>query len=77
MPMAAALQRVAPKAPAPKRTLPATFSQWNRAMREIPTERLQALTEPVIGLLGSVAGLSTQQMLSGSQALQDELESRP
>lgn len=76
MPMAAALQKVAPKATAAKRTLPATFSQWHRAMRDIPIERLDALTDPVINLLGSVAGLSSQQMLSGSRALQDELEVR-
>lgn len=77
MPMAAALQRVAPKAKAVKRTLPATFSQWDRAMREIPAERLEALTDPVVNLLGAVAGLSSQQMLSGARALQDELEARP
>lgn len=76
MPMADALRRVAPKAKAAKRTLPATFSQWNRAMREIPTERLEAITDPVANLLGAVAGLSAQQMLSGSRALQDELEAR-
>lgn len=76
MPMAAALQRVAPKAKTVKRTLPASFSQWDRAMREIPKERLMSLTDPVVNLLGAVAGLSTQQMLSGSRALQDELEAR-
>lgn len=76
MPMADALQRVAPKAKTVKRTLPATFNQWNRAMREIPTDRLTAQTDPVVNLLGAVAGLSTQQMLSGSRALQDELEAR-
>lgn len=76
MPMATALQRVAPKAKTVKRTLPASFSQWDRAMREVPKERLMSLTDPVINLLGAVAGLSTQQMLSGSRALQDELEAR-
>ena len=76
MPMAEALEKVAPKAKAAMRTLPATFSQWHRAMREIPTERLNAITDPVINLLGSVAGLSSQQMLSGARALQDELEIR-
>lgn len=76
MPMAAALQKVAPKAKVVKRALPATFSQWSRAMREIPTERLQSLTDPVVSLLGAVAGLSTQQMMSGTRALQDELEMR-
>lgn len=76
MPMAAALARVAPKAKAIKRTLPTTFSQWSRAMRDIPTDRLAALTDPVVNLLGAIAGLSTQQMLSGAAALQDELEIR-
>jgi len=76
MPMASALARVAPKAKRVKRKLPTTFSQWNRAMREIPTARLEALTDPVVNLLGAVAGLSAQQMLSGARALQDELEAR-
>lgn len=56
--------------------MPSTFRQWSHAMRTIPTERLQALTDPVTNLLGAVAGLTAQQMLSGSRALQDELESR-
>jgi len=76
MPMAEALENVAPKAKAIKRTLPTTFSQWNRAMSEIPTERLTALTDPVVNFLGAIAGLSSQQMLSGSRALQDELEAK-
>jgi len=76
MPMAEALRQVAPKARAVKRTLPTTFSQWDRAMSEIPTDRLQALTDPVVSLLGSVAGLTTQQMMAGTTALQDELETR-
>lgn len=76
MPMAKALEHVAPKARAARRTLPANFSQWNRAMREIPTERLRALTDPVVSFLGAIAGLSTQQMLSGLRALQDEIETR-
>lgn len=77
MPMAEALKRVALKAKAVKPVLPATFSQWDRAMREIPTERLEELTDPVVGLLGAVAGLSAQQMMAGARALQDELDSRP
>ncbi len=76
MPMAEALQRVAPKAKAVKPKLPSTFSQWDRAMREMPKRRLEALTEPVVALLGAVAGLSPQQMLSGRRALHDELEGR-
>lgn len=77
MPMAAALMSVARRAKAVKPLLPATFRQWDRAVREIPTERLQALTDPVVALLGAVAGLSTQQMLSGTRALQDEIAARP
>ena len=76
MPMAEGLKKVAPKAKPVKRTLPATFSQWDRAMREIPTERLEALTDPVVSLLGAVAGLVPQQMLAGARALGDELEAR-
>jgi hypothetical protein len=76
MPMARELKRVAPKAKASKPKLPTSFSQWDRAMRETPTPRLRALTDPVVALLGAVAGLSSQQMLSGARALQDELETR-
>lgn len=76
MPMADALKKVAPKARTIKRTLPATFSQWDRAMRSIPTERLDALSDPVVQLLGTIAGLTTQQMLGGARALDDELEAR-
>lgn len=76
MPMAAALKQVAVAATTAKPVLPGTFSQWDRAMRQIPTERLRALNEPVVQLLGAVAGLSAQQMMSGSSALNDELDSR-
>lgn len=76
MPMAEGLKKVAPKAKTVKRALPATFSQWDRAMRSIPTSRLGALTDPVVDLLGTVAGLSKQQMLAGARALGDELEAR-
>lgn len=76
MPMAAALKRVAPKARQVRPALPTTFSQWDRAMREIPKPRLQSLTAPIAALLGTVAGLTTQQLLSGERALRDELEAR-
>ncbi len=76
MPMAEALKRVAPKAKPIRPKLPSTFSQWDRAMREIPTKRLQALDDPVVKLLSAVAGLSPQQALSGGRALADELEGR-
>ncbi|WP_448205314.1 ATP-binding protein [Azospirillum sp. sgz302134] len=77
MPMAAALKAVAAAAKTAKPSLPATFSQWDRAMRDIPTHRLKALTDPVVHLLGAIAGLPPQQMLSGARALRDELEVRP
>jgi len=76
MPMAQALAAVAPKATVAKSALPATFTQWDRAMCAIPTPRLEALTDPIVSLLGTVAGLSSQQMLSGGRALADELEAR-
>ncbi len=76
MPMAAALKRVALKAKAVKPLLPANFSQWDRALREIPIERLKVLTDPVVNLLGAVGGLSAQQIHSGTRALQDELEAK-
>jgi hypothetical protein len=76
MPMAKALEAVAPKAKIVHRALPATFNQWTRAMRQIPLERLEALTDPVVSLLGAVAGLTSQQMVTGISAQQDELEKR-
>ena len=76
MPMAKALKAVAPKSKIIQRALPATFNQWTRAMGEIPTARLEALTDPVVSLLGAVAGLTAQQMMTGISALQDELELR-
>ena len=45
-------------------------------MGEIPTARLRALTDPLVSLLGAIAGLSSQQMMAGACALQDELETR-
>jgi hypothetical protein len=77
MPMAAALAAVAPAAKNVKPLHPTTFSQWDRAMSEIPTERLNALSPEVIDLLAAVVGLTTQQRLSGAQALRDEMEMRP
>ncbi len=76
MPMADPLKRVAPKTRAVKQILASTFSQWDLAMRELPTKRLHAITDSVLALLGAVAGLSSQQLLSGTRALHDELEGR-
>ncbi|MGE4241752.1 hypothetical protein [Ramlibacter sp.] len=73
MPMAGALSKVARRARAPKRVLPANFSQWARAMSAIPLPRLQALSDDVVSLMGAVAGLTPQQMVDGANALQDEL----
>lgn len=75
-PLAKALQGVVPHASRKKRNLPASFAQWDRAMGRMPTERLEALTGPVIDLLSAVAGLSSQQKLAGVRALNDELEAR-
>lgn len=77
MPMAEALEAVAMKAKPVARQLPGTFSQWDRAMRAIPTERLEELDNEVIALLGTVAGLSAAHMQAGLSALNDELELRP
>lgn len=76
MPMAAALARVAPKARPIKPAVPTTFTQWSQAISEIPSPRLALLTDPVVNLLGAVAGLTAQEMLAGFRALQDELETR-
>lgn len=75
-PMAEALQRVAPKARAVKPVVPTTFSQWDRAVSEIPTARLDALSDPVVTLLSAIAGLTPQQLRCGNRALTDELEVR-
>jgi hypothetical protein len=76
LPLAAALKRVAPPATTVKPTIPQTFAQWDRAMREIPTDRLRALTPPVVNLLGAIAGLTPVQLVAGGRALRDELGSR-
>lgn len=76
MKMAKALQGAAIQAKPIQPVLPTTFSQWNRAMRAVPTARLQAIDADLIDLLGTVAGLTTQQLLSGNRALRDELASR-
>lgn len=74
--MAAALARVAPKATVVTPALPTTFSQWDRAVRAIPDERLLALEAQVVSLLGAIAGLSSAQLAAGNRALRDELEAR-
>lgn len=76
MPMAAALAAVAPKATRVRSNRPTTFAAWDTALRGIPTVGLRALTPPVVGLLGAIAGLSAQQLAAGSRALADELATR-
>ena len=76
MPMADALRRVAQKARAPARSLPATFHQWSRAMEAMTPERLAALDDDVVALLAAVAELPPQQVAAGRAALRDEAESR-
>jgi len=77
MPMAAALEAVAPKATRAKPALPTTYAEWDRALRDIPTPRLKALDGPLCGLLSTIAGLSTAQVTAGRRAKRDELEARP
>lgn len=76
LPMATQLEKVAIKAKAVRPSLPTTFSQWNRAMRAIPPERLARLTDPVVTLLSTVAGISPKQIAAGREAIRDEQESR-
>ena len=64
------------KATKVRSAIPSTFSEWDRALGEIPTDRLLALSRDAVGLLGAVAGLSPQQLAAGSRALGDELEVR-
>lgn len=74
--LAGALAPVAMRAKPVRPVRPATFSQWDAAMREIPTERLRQLTPEVVDFLATVAGLSQPQLLNGSRALSDELAAR-
>lgn len=76
MPMASKLEAVAIKATKVRSALPATFSEWDRTVAEIPIERLRALTGPRVGLLSAIVGLPPQAMAAGSRALRDELEAR-
>jgi hypothetical protein len=76
MPMADALRAVAPKAKRVVRTLPTTFNEWTKAMEGIATERLMALDDDVVALLGTIGELPTQQLMAGRAALQDERDAR-
>lgn len=76
MPMARALQAVAPAATVVRPALPGTFADWDRLLQQLPTARLQALTGPVVGVLSAIAGLSAAQVAAGTRALRDELEAR-
>lgn len=77
MPMAAALEAVAPPAPRVTPARPSTFQQWDRALRQIADERLLQLTPPVVDLLARVSGLTAAQIAAGNQALADEIGARP
>lgn len=76
MPVAAALAAVAPRAVSSAPRLPKNFAQWTRALDGIPTDRLVSLTDEVVDLLASVAGLSPEAVANGQAALDDELASR-
>jgi hypothetical protein len=76
MPMADALARVARAATTVRPTIPLTFSDWSRRMRELPTDRLLALSKDRCELLAAVAGLTPAQIAAGMRALNDELETR-
>lgn len=76
MPMAHALEGVALKASTVRSAIPSTFSEWDRAMAEIPTDRLLGLSREACAFMGAITGLSTQQLAAGSRALSDELEVR-
>lgn len=76
MPMAARLKAVAPKANRSKPLLPVNFSQWNRAMNELPDGSVAALDDEMVKLLGALSGCTSQQMISGVKALNDEREAR-
>ena len=70
------IDRVAIKAQPVRGALPTSFGAWDRALRDLPQLRLDALTPEVCALLGAIAGLSPQQMLTGMNALNDEREAR-
>lgn len=76
MPMAEAVKANRPAAAVVTPTRPTTFSQWDRAVRRIPTERLERLTVPAIDLMASITGLTAEQSAAGYQALSDELKAR-
>lgn len=76
MRLAQALADVAPAATRVRPSIPQTFAQWDIAVAEIPTARLQALTPDLTAFLGVVAGLTPAQQAAGHRALRDELVAR-
>lgn len=76
MPMAEALAKVAPKASIVRPAVPQTFSQWDRAVREIPDDRLLALDRETVAFLAAAAPLAPSQLTTGMAALEDELQGR-
>jgi len=73
--MAEGLKRVATKAKPPSATCRRP-SASGIVHAGNPDRALEALADPVVELLGAVAGLTPQQMMAGARALDDELESR-
>lgn len=76
LPMSDAMKKVAVRARPVRPALPTTYSQWDRAMRSIPAERLQRLDDSVVTLLATVAGLTPLQVAVGREAIQEELLDR-
>jgi hypothetical protein len=76
VPMADALAAAAPPATIVPLVRPVTYSQWDRAMRAVPTARLQRLTPFVVDLMSGIVGLSAKQIQAGYAALSDELQAR-
>ena len=74
MALAEALKPVAKPATRVRPTAPSTFAEWDRAMAPITPARLEALTDPVVSLLSTLAGLSPAQIAAGTRALRDERE---
>jgi hypothetical protein len=72
MPMAKALAQVALKARPAKPVLPGNFVQWDRAIRALKEDALEALTPEVTALLGAITGLTSAQIQTGNRALADE-----
>jgi len=76
MQMAESLKRADRPAGPSRTTLPANFVQWDRAMQEISLERLEAIDDEIMTFLGTLSGLTAEQLATGYRALIDEIEAR-